>query len=82
MANAYKHLYTFTNCSIPSGGAIEYLMFGKQTIEEEWQQDTGKPIGRIVIHRKELPTVEFAGAINEVIEMWTNIINSSDQPVL
>jgi len=29
MANAYKHLYTFTSCSIASGGAIERLAYGK-----------------------------------------------------
>lgn len=82
MANALKHLYTFTSCSIASGGAIESLTYGESTIREEWRQDIGGATGSIVIRRRDKSVVRFAGAINDVIEVWRDVMNSGDQPAL
>jgi hypothetical protein len=74
MANAYKHLYTRASCSVASGGSIESLTYGNQTIETNWQEENGKWTANIVIRRRDKSVVGFAGAIQEIIEMWSALV--------
>jgi hypothetical protein len=82
MANAYKHLYTRASCSVASGGSIESLTYGNQTIETDWQEDNGKWTGNIVIRRRDKSVAGFAGAIQEIIEMWSAVLYCNEQPAL
>jgi hypothetical protein len=82
MANAYKHLYTRASCSIASGGSIESLSYDGQTIEEDWREDGTAFAGFIVIRRRDKSVVEFAPAIDAVVEIWSGIVLGDDRPAL
>jgi hypothetical protein len=82
MATAYKHLYTRATCSVLSGGSIETLTFGKQKIEGDWREVDGKLSGNIVINLRDKSVIEFATAIDGVVEMWRDYVYSDEQPAL
>jgi hypothetical protein len=81
MANAYKHLYTRVSCSILSGGAIEYVTYGSQKIENAYSDNSGdEQIDAIVIRCRDGSVVQFTAAIAGVIEMWSKIMYEENQP--
>jgi hypothetical protein len=75
MANAYKHLYTRASCSILSGGAIENVKFDDETIDNDWSKE---PAGTIVIRHRNGSVTKFADSIEQVMEMWSEIICQTD----
>lgn len=82
MATAYKHLYPEGNCSILSGGSIEWITYGNQKIVQAFLDSDGhEHIDGIVIRRKDSSVVDFTAAIEDVIEMWRKIMEG-DQPKL
>ncbi len=83
MATAYKHLYTNVKCEVASGGAIETVTIGNQTIGLHYQELNGHIASYIEIRRRDGSVVRFDTAIEEVVGMWRKIICSSDnQPSL
>jgi hypothetical protein len=76
MANAYKHLYTRASCSIASGGAIMTVKFDSETIEHEWSEKSY--VGTIIIRHRDGSVSKFVEAIDQTMQMWSEIISQGD----
>ncbi len=82
MANAYKHLYTYDNCSIASGGSIESMQSSGGTIEQDWPDAQGDVTGGVIIRRRDKSVVRFNEAIDAVIQMWRSVMYAGTVPAL
>ena len=78
MANAYKHLYTRTSCSIASGGAITCIEYEGDKIEADYEE----PKYEVVIRHRNGAMTKFSKVIESVLEMWTDIVCSNKQPAI
>lgn len=77
IAIAYKHLYTWDECSVASTGAIEIITSENLEIDHDWNGDDNTEI--IIRHRNGSIT-RFSPAIEDTMKMWREIINQSTNP--
>jgi hypothetical protein len=77
IANAYKHLYTDTNChsSVDSSGAIASIELQDDSdfpkVEEDCEADTSK----VVFTRRDASKLEFLPALDRVVSYWREVIH-------
>jgi hypothetical protein len=74
MANAYKHLYTRSSCSVSSGGAIEYLEHEEMRLDQQYSE----PKGDITIKTRDGSSTTFSAAIAATIQMWDDVLSQAD----
>ena len=77
IANAYKHLYTYDDCSIASTGAIEIITSQNLEIDHDWDGDDST---EIIIRHRNGSISHFSPAIEDVMQMWSHIIIHNVDP--
>ncbi len=77
IANAYKHLYTKiykTHVTIASTRCIEKIIFEKDKVSIDGcgEDDDGKPV--VIYTTKDSQKIKLIKALDEVIRMWSSIL--------
>jgi hypothetical protein len=81
IANAYKHLYTKTSCSISSAGSIDLVRFqikgvSVKAVEQDWvsSPNTGEDSTKVIYRRRDGTQGDLLNALTQVCDYWHSVI--------